>query len=402
MDAASKLGVRVLVGVDKEPVLSTSHSNTLTLDFDDPDRAAKEIFEFHSDTELAAVIAVDDVGTLVAAKASRLLEIPHNSVQSVEFTRDKFALRNILAKTDLPAPKYSLISVGLDESDLALFIENVDFPVVLKPRNLSASQGVIRADCPADFISAYDEISKILLSDSSMSNCPQEFRKTILIEDYIPGEEYALEGLLDQGNLTTLALFDKPDPLTGPYFEETIYVTPSRLTVDSQLQIQVTVQSACEILGLSHGPIHAEVRLSAAGCYVIDLAARSIGGLCARTLSFGSGLALEEILISHAVGAALETRDIADGASGVMMIPIPSQGTYMGVRGLAHARAVENIEEITISVRKGDSLVPLPHGHEYLGFMFSRAANPQAAEEALRRAHAFLDFDIEQNEISPV
>ena len=221
MDAASKLGVSVLVGVDKEPVLSTDQSNTITLDFDDPDRAAKEIFEFHSDTELAAVIAVDDVGTLVAAKVSRLLEIPHNSVQSVEFTRDKFALRNILATTNLPAPKYSLISVGLDESDLALFIENVDFPVVLKPRNLSASRGVIRADCPADFISAYDEISKILLSDSSMSNCPQEFRKTILIEDYIPGEEYALEGLLDEGNLTTLALFDKPDPLTGPYFEET-------------------------------------------------------------------------------------------------------------------------------------------------------------------------------------
>ena len=191
---------------------------------------------------------------------------------------------------------------------------------MLKPRNLSASQGVIRADDPTDFVAAYDEISTILSSDPSMINCSQEFRETILIEEYIPGEEYALEGLLDEGNLKTLALFDKPDPLTGPYFEETIYVTPSRLPVDMQLQVQATVQSACKILGLSHGPIHAEVRLNETKCYVIDLAARSIGGLCARTLSFGSGLGLEEILISHSVGAAIETKGDAEGASGVMTV----------------------------------------------------------------------------------
>ena len=155
------------------------------------------------------------------------------------------------------------------------------------------------------------------------------------------------------------------------------------------------MQSACKILGLSHGPIHAEVRLSETKCYVIDLAARSIGGLCARTLSFGSGLGLEEILISHSVGAAIETKGDAEGASGVMMIPIPSRGTYMGVQGLDRARAVEGIEEVTMSVAKGDSLVPLPRGNEYLGFIFSRAANPAAAEEALRQAHAFLEFDIE-------
>ena len=395
MDAASRLDVEVLVGIDKEPALSPSESSMVTLDFDDPDRAAEVIRDFSTDTELSAVIAVDDVGTLVAAKASRLLEIPYNSVQSVEFTRDKYALRNMLATTDLPTPTYSLIPVGLNEDELALYIENIVFPVVLKPRNLSASQGVIRADDPTDFVAAYDEISTILSSDPSMINCSQEFRETILIEEYIPGEEYALEGLLDEGNLKTLALFDKPDPLTGPYFEETIYVTPSRLPVDMQLQVQATVQSACKILGLSHGPIHAEVRLNETRCYVIDLAARSIGGLCARTLSFGSGLGLEEILISHSVGAAIETKGDAEGASGVMMIPIPSRGTYMGVQGLDRARAVEGIEEVTMSVAKGDSLVPLPRGNEYLGFIFSRAANPEAAEEALRQAHAFLEFDIE-------
>lgn len=395
MDAASRLDVEVLVGIDKEPALSPSESSMVTLDFDDPDRAAEVIRDFSTDTELSAVIAVDDVGTLVAAKASRLLEIPHNSVQSVEFTRDKYALRNMLATTDLPTPTYSLIPVGLDEDDLALYIENIVFPVVLKPRNLSASQGVIRADDPTDFVAAYDEISTILSGDPTMINCSQEFRETILIEEYIPGEEYALEGLLDEGNLKTLALFDKPDPLTGPYFEETIYVTPSRLPVDMQLQVQATVQSACKILGLSHGPIHAEVRLNETKCYVIDLAARSIGGLCARTLSFGSGLGLEEILISHSVGAAIETKGDAEGASGVMMIPIPSRGTYMGVQGLDRARAVEGIEEVTMSVAKGDSLIPLPRGNEYLGFIFSRAANPAAAEEALRQAHAFLEFDIE-------
>ena len=302
MRAASDLDISVIVGIDTEFIISADQENVIALNFSDPEEAAEAISEFRPDISLDAILAVDDAGTLVAAKASQMLELPHNSVSSVELTRDKYALRVALSRSKLPSPGYKLFEATQSQDELEHIADSIEYPVVLKPRGLSGSQGVIRANTSIEFIDGFNRIKKILKLESSRDECDADLLTTILVEDYVPGPEFAIEGVLDKGNLTVLALFDKPDPLVGPFFEETIYVTPTSYPDDVQSQIISTVQSACGALGLTHGPVHAEVRLDGDKVFLIDLAGRSIGGQCARTLSFGSGLSLEEIILTHAVG----------------------------------------------------------------------------------------------------
>jgi hypothetical protein len=205
----------------------------------------------------------------------------------------------------------------------------------------------------------------------------------------------ALEGLLVKGDLHVLALFDKPDPLDGPFFEETIYVTPSRLSDDVQKAIAETTRAACAALGLSEGPVHAELRVNGEGPWVIEVAARSIGGLCSRTLRFGTGMTLEELILRHALGWPLSSTDRDGRAAGVMMVPIPRAGRLRAVRGVEAARAVAHVEDVVVSAHPDQELVPLPEGWQYLGFIFARATAPADVEAALRAAHARLDFDID-------
>jgi hypothetical protein len=216
----------------------------------------------------------------------------------------------------------------------------------------------------------------------------------LLAEEYVPGLEVALEGLLTGGELHTLALFDKPDPLQGPFFEETIYVTPSRLPPAIQDALRTTTAAACGALGLTEGPVHAELRLNDDGPWVLEVAARSIGGLCSRTLRFGTGMTLEEIILRHALGWPIATLERERRAAGVMMIPIPRAGRLDGVRGVDDAKAVPGIEDVVISAHLGQALVPLPEGWQYLGFIFARGDTPGGVEDALRIAHAQLSFEI--------
>ena len=241
---------------------------------------------------------------------------------------------------------------------------------------------------------AFARVCAILASDEARAECGAELADRVLVEGYIPGTEVSLEGLLDHGRLRVLALFDKPDPLDGPFFEETIYVTPSRLPDADQRLVAETAERACAALGLVDGPVHAELRLNADGAYAIDIAARSIGGLCARTLSFGTGMSLEELLLRHAIGADVPSFERQSAAAGVMMIPIPAGGTLRGVAGVATAEAVPLIESVTISMHVGSRITPLPEGSEYLGFIFARGEGPAAVEAALRSAHAALRFEI--------
>jgi biotin carboxylase len=269
----------------------------------------------------------------------------------------------------------------------------VAYPCVLKPTILAGSRGVIRADDAAAFVAAFRRIAAILAgSDVAALG---EGADEVLVEDFIPGPEIALEGLLVGGELHVLALFDKPDPLDGPYFEETIYVTPSRLPADTQAVIAAEARWAARALGLTEGPVHAELRLNAEGPWVVELAARTIGGLCSRTLRFGVGLTLEELVIRHALGIELDSLERERQPAGVMMIPIPRGGVLRAVRGREAALAVPGIEDVTISAHVGQELVPLPEGSRYLGFIIARTASSEAVEAALRLAHRRLGFDIE-------
>ena len=268
---------------------------------------------------------------------------------------------------------------------------------MLKPLVLSASRGVIRADGEAEFAAAFRRVAAILASPDVRALGAGTGQ--ILVEQFVPGAEVALEGLLVGGALHTLALFDKPDPLDGPFFEETIYVTPSRLPDAAQAAIGECAAQAAKALGLEEGPVHAELRVGRDDdgretAWMIEIAARSIGGLCSRTLTFGTGMSLEEIILRHALALPIASLERERQAAAVMMIPIPRGGVLEHVDGLERARAVPLIEDVVISMHKGQDVVPLPEGSHYLGFIFSRADTPVRAEAALRLAHAQLRFDI--------
>ena len=266
------------------------------------------------------------------------------------------------------------------------------FPVVVKARRLSASRGVVRADDAGQLLRSVERVRAI------QSRADRDARQLgLVIEDFIPGREYALEGMLDGGKLTTLALFDKPDPLDGPYFEETLYITPSRLPTAVQQGIHDEVARACQAAGLTTGPVHAEMRVNARGIWLLEIAPRSIGGLCGRVLTHSLGMSLEELILRALVGqplAAPRADGGAAGAAGVMMIPIPRRGIYHGVEGLAAAQVVPGISALNLTAEPGQIVAPPPDGASYLGFIFARAATPADAEAALRSAHHLLRFDI--------
>ena len=389
LDAAERLGIDVAVGSDQRQVLEQySGGRTVTVDFKDLERGVAQVAAYCGDYPLAAIIGVDDETTLIAAKASQALGLLCNTPDSVEATANKHRFRSRLANSGLPAPRFTLLPVSDDPARAA---RESFYPAVLKPPALSASRGVIRVDDPAQFAAAFRRISTIL-ENADISG---EAVRHILVEEYVPGAEVALEGLLDKGALTVLALFDKPDPLEGPYFEETIYVTPSRLTAHVQDAIAATVSHAVATLGLREGPIHAELRINDDGVWLIEVAARSIGGLCSRALRFSAGGRLEDLILRHALGLPIPAADPDRLATGVMMIPIPSAGTLRGVAGIEAAHAVAGIEDVTISIPLGETLVPVPEGNRYLGFIFAAGDMPEAVEAALREAHRRLEFTIE-------
>ena len=390
LDAARTLGVDV-VCASEEPSTFEAHApdHLLTLDFADPDAAAARVAELAGRQPLNAVVGVDDLTTVAAAAIAERLGLRSSAVAAVAAARDKYQMRQCLAAAGVPIPRFRRIAL---KDDPLLAARGVAFPCVLKPLALSASRGVIRANTVDQFIAAFRRIAALLQrGDVEVTGDAAQF---LLAEEYVPGVEVALEGLLVSGTLHRLALFDKPDPLEGPFFEETIYVTPSRLPADVQDGIERAAAAACAALGLREGPVHAELRVNDAGPWVLEVAARSIGGLCSRTLRFGTGMTLEEIILRHALGWPIATLARERRPAGVMMVPIPRAGRLQAVRGTETAAAVPGVEEVTITAHVGQDLVPLPEGWQYLGFIFARADTPDAVEAALRDAHARLVFTI--------
>jgi biotin carboxylase len=388
MEAAKRLGADVVVGSDQPQILEAfSEGGTVTLDFDEPGQAVEQM---RSAAPFDAIVPADEEGTLIAATLAAALKLPHNSIASVEATRNKLTSRRLMRKAGLPVPGFEVIALDQDPGPAA---ERVGFPCVVKPLVLAASQGVIRADDLPSLRAAVERVGKIL-ADKKIQRRGAAARQ-LLIERFIPGWEVALEGLLRKGELKALALFDKPDPLDGPFFEETLYVTPSRLSGSAQDEIADCAARAAAAIGLYDGPIHAELRINKQGPWILEVAGRSIGGLCSRALRFGTGLTLEEVIIRHALGMEIPPLERERRASGVMMIPIPKAGTLRDVRGKDQAKAVPGIEDVTIMIRRGQPVVPLPEGKRYLGFIFARGGTAEEVETALREAHRCLAFEIE-------
>ena len=391
INAAQKLGVEVMVASTSEHSLVSEVAEGLRISLDaginasneNLDQTLEPILTAHQEKPFTGVIATDDSAVSLASHSARALGLPHNPPEAVQLTHRKDLARACLKRHGIPVPNFQRIDLSID---IAKQVADLSYPCVIKPLSLSGSRGVIRVDDVDTFVTACKRIQKIVheLSD-------EELQRYLLAESYIPGMEVAVEAMLNNGELQLLALFDKPDPLEGPYFEETYYITPSRLPEYQQKQITQRVSDACSAYGLVNGPVHAELRLHNDEAWILEVAARTIGGQCAQLLRQGTGHGLEELVIAQATGKHLQT-EVSDKAAGVLMIPIPTAGILRRVEGLSAARRVPHITEVEISVRDGYELIPLPEGAAYLGFIFAQGPDPESVENALREAHACLKF----------
>jgi biotin carboxylase len=394
--AAAKLDVELVVASERPSVLEAAlPDNLLTLDFEDPDKAARAVAEFARRHRVDAVVPVDDRTAVVGAAIAERLGLRSSPLAAVRTTRNKHRMREAFARAGVRSPGFTLLHVTDDPEAAA---GRAAYPCVLKPTILAGSRGVIRADDPAGFVAAFRRIAAILGEPDVTA---LEGAAEVLVEDFIPGTEVALEGLLVGEELHVLALFDKPDPLDGPYFEETIYVTPSRLPAETQALIVAETRWAARARAHPAGPIPGARRVHDRGPWVVEIAARTIGGLCARTLRFGAGIALEELVVRHALGIEQDSLERERQAAGVMMIPIPGGGVFRAVRGREAARAVPGIEDVVISAHPGQELVPLPEGSRYVGFLFARGESPAAVEAALRASHRCLEFAVDPLPATP-
>ena len=375
--AARSLRIDVVVASDgNAPMSELGRSRALSIDFDRPEWSAARIAAL--DPPPDAVVAGDDKGVVIAAMASHLLGIPTNPVTAVSMTRDKAHMRGLLASAGIQQPRFAAARRG----EVVAEVMKMGPPCVVKPRGLSAGMGVIRVDSAREAEFADTRIRRIV---EAKGGDPEA---TLLVEEFVAGDEVAVEGMLVDGELTVLAIMDKPDPLDGPFFEETLFVTPSRHPQGIQDAITDLVSDATRALGLVTGAIHAEVRIGPAGPALIEVAARSIGGLCGRALSFGLlGESLESLIIRSALGLPGQSgAEPALPATGVMMLPIPRAGILSEMSGIEDARAVEGVVDVNQTVPTGSPIVPLPEGDRYLGFVFAEGATAADVEWSLRQA----------------
>jgi biotin carboxylase len=370
--AARALDVELILATDRCHILENPWGDDAApVRFEDPESGIEALA---TRGPFDGILAVGDRPACVAAQAAERLKLCFHPAEAAHAASNKLLAREHFRAAGMLVPEFRRMS------PVDALIANVRYPCVLKPLDSSASRGVIRANNREEFIEAAGRISRMQDGD-------------LIVEDYIPGREFALEGVVTAGRLQTLALFDKPDPLEGPYFEETIYLTPSRLAEPVQLKIRRTAQAAVTALGLTDGPVHAEMRVNEHGIWILEAAARPIGGLCARVLRFGAPhFTLEQLLLRHALGEDVSSATMASGSHGVMMIPIPHAGVYRGVQGLENARRVPGVEDIVITAKEGQELLPLPEGSTYLGFLFFRGLSDGLVLDGLREAHRYLRF----------
>ena len=395
-EAAAALGMRLVLASDRCDHLDDPwRDGAIPVRFHEIEASVSRVASAFHGAPPDGIIAVGDRPTVLAAHVAAAFGVPGNPPAAAARSRNKLDARAAFRAAGLLVPEFARVPVDADAATLA---DRLTYPVVVKPLGLSGSRGVMRADSRAEFIAAFSRLRRLMQALDIVSE-HDSIHAWALIESFIPGQEYAVEGVLTAGTLTPFAIFDKPDPLDGPFFEETIYVTPSRAPAHRQEAILACVATAARALGLSHGPIHAECRVNDAGVFVLEVAARPIGGLCSRALRFtrrGNQVPLEDVLLRHAVGDPLDDVSRESRASGVMMIPIPARGVLRRVGGVERARGVPLVDDVQITAKLDAVLTPLPEGRSYLGFIFASGEEPAAVEAALRDAHGHLEFMIDR------
>jgi len=395
-EAAERLGVTLVFATDRCHMLEDPwRDGAIAIRFHDEDASVEAIIEAAAVAPIDGLITLGDRPTVIAARVAERLGLAGHLPGAAIVARDKEKTRERLRDAGLHVPWFLPSRI---DADVNAVVSALRFPCVIKPVSLSGSRGVMRADDADQFVAAFNRLLALLrLPDIRAER--NDAHERVLVEGFIPGRELALEGVLHHGTLYVLALFDKPDPLDGPFFEETIYVTPSTLAARQERDVTEAVAQAAAAIGLRHGPVHAECRVNDQGVFVLEVAARPIGGLCARALRFRhetmAACSLEELLLRHALGESPDGWTREEQASGVMMIPIPARGIYRGVSGVDAARLVAGVDDVTITAKPDQLLVPLPEGASYLGFIFAHGGTSASVTQSLRGAHTRLRFAIE-------
>lgn len=385
IQAANHLNVDVLIASQGEYSIVSEYVHGLHIDLQNHNQSVETILSEARKQPFAGIIGTDDVTTELAASVASKLNLPHNIPQAVKIAQRKDLARLCLKQKNINIPTFDILTTA---KPLLQQNIHVNYPAVLKPVALSASRGVIRVNNKEELELAVERLTKMLATELQIET---SVREIMLLEEFIPGKEVAIEGMLYGGELDVLATFDKPDPLDGPFFEETYYLIPTSFDEKIQQEIKQTVLTSCQTYGLQEGPIHAECRINEKGVWILEVAARSIGGMCGRLLSIGTGYSLEELILLHAMGKRVEIKTV-ESAAGVLMIPIPGAGILKRVEGLLEAQRIPYITEVSIDVREGYELVPLPEGNSYLGFIFAEAPTVKETEQALRKAHDCLNI----------
>lgn len=394
--AAEGLGLECVVASDEAPTLAAlMRGRVLTLDLGDPEGAAVRAATFAEQWPVDAIIGVDEASVLTAAHLATALGIARNPIEAVGATRDKRRLRARLDEASVRQPRWIEARGDVTGSAAPHAAAAVGLPSVVKPVSLAASRGVIRADTVAELAAAVIRVDRLLRRPEL---CGPDGDPPLLVEEFIPGAEIAIEGFLTEGELSVLAIFDKPDPLDGPFFAETLYVTPSRhdrAVLDDAVAV---TREALHALGLRDGPIHAELRLATGGAVFLEVAARSIGGRCSSALRILDGereMSLEELILRHALGMTLDQPRLAPGGAGVLMLPVPSTGVLHQVSGAREAAAVPGVTAVDITIPVGQAMESLPEGDRYLGFVIARGSDAATVEDSLRRAQHLIGVEVE-------
>ena len=384
-DAASRLGIDLAFVTDRCHVLDEVWpSETIAVEFRDPEAAAQSAATALSGREVTATLGTDEPTAIVAEVLGRALGVPSSAAGAAARAADKFATREALTHARLAQPRFMLHQFGNPLPD-------VTFPAIVKPRCLSASRGVCRVDGRDSLVSVLSRLERVL-GDVDLKGRYGDLCQSVLIEEFIAGPEVALDGVLVGGVLSSIAMFDKPRPLDGPYFAESLYVLPSAISDTRRLEAERATALAAQALGLREGPIHAELRLSADGPVVIEIAARSIGGLCGRTLRLASGRSIAEVVLATLCSIKLGMEDIKP--AGVAMLAPPRSGVFFEMRGVGSALAVEGIVEVSITAHPGQRVAVVPDGSDYLGFVFAEGASRANVIASLAAAEARLDADV--------
>lgn len=384
--AALDLGIDLSVASEEALPLSAA-DRQLRIDCSRPEWSAHILADHAARLPIDAIVPLDDQGVVVAARAAQLIGLPHNPPAGAAATRNKAMMRRRLAQDEVSQPRFAIIEAGDSPAEAA---RRIGFPAVLKPLSRSAGQGVIRVNRPADADLAAHRIRRILAGAGENPSQP------ILVEEFLPGEEVAVEGMLSGGRLAILAVFDKPAASQGPYFEETILITPSRLATPVLAEVEHLTRRSVLALGLKEGPIHAELRIGPDRVSVLEVAARSIGGLCSRSLRFGlMADSWESVILRQALKMKIPSTVRQPAATGVMMLPISRSGRLAGVEGADQALQVPGIVNLEITVPAGAEIRALPEGDRYLGFLFAVGSGPSEVERALRKAFSRLRITID-------